>query len=164
MSLSIQKVFDFASTMQVMTLATFYRQETWTAPVYYIFSDKRFYFFSNPDSRHIREAFYSQQSQTSEDASGSKNKIAASVFLDDKDFKNIKGLQMQGRIIKVENRKEAILNSFEYVKKFKINYNNENIIEFFHDKYKAKLYKFIPDTLYYMDNSQGFGFRERFEL
>lgn len=155
MSLIRQNVFNLASIMRVLTLATSLEQETWTAPVYYVFSNKKFYFFSNPDSRHIK------------DSQGSKalnNLVAASVFSDDTDFKNIKGLQMQGRIENVTNKKDALLRAMEYIGKFKIHYNTEDILEFFHSKYKARIYQFIPETVYYMDNSIKFGFREKIEL
>ncbi|MCK5311716.1 MAG: hypothetical protein KAJ62_06380 [Desulfobacteraceae bacterium] len=155
MSLSRKSAFTLASMMRVLTLATYLKQETWAAPVYYVFSNRNFYFFSNPDSRHIKEALYSQ---------GSENKVAASVFSDDTDFKNIKGLQMQGKIVKVENKKDAVLRAMEYINKYKINYKKEDILEFFRKKYKARLYQFFPETVYYMDNSQKFGSREKLEL
>ena len=93
MSVIRQNVFDLASIIRVLTLATSMEQEIWTAPVYYVFSNKQFYFFPNPDSRHIKDAYNSAVS---------KNLIAASVFSDDTDYKKIKGLQMQGKIVRVE--------------------------------------------------------------
>ena len=90
MSLIRKNAFNLASIMRVLTLATSMEQETWTAPVYYVFLNKQFYFFSNPDSRHIKEIYNSAVS---------KNLIVTSIFLDDK---NIKGLKMQGEIVKVE--------------------------------------------------------------
>jgi len=152
MSLIRQNAIDLASKMRVLTLATAFEQETWTAPVYYVFSNKSFYFFSNPDSRHIK------------DTQKSANLIAASVFSDDTNFKNIKGLQMQGEIYKVENKKDAFLRAKEYIKKFRIGYKKEDILEFFYAKYKSRLYKFIPEIVYYMDNSQKLGTREKLEL
>ena len=154
MSLSIQNVLDLASMMRVITLATYLKQEIWTAPVYYVFSNKKFYFFSNPDSRHIKEGLLKV----------SENQVSASVFSDDTDFKNIKGLQMQGKIVKVENKKDAVLRAMEYIKKFKINYNKEDIIGFFQKEYRARLYEFIPEIVYYLDNNKKFGSRERIEL
>ena len=156
MSLSVQNVLDLASKMRVLTLATFFNQKTWTAPVYYV--------FSNPDSRHIKEALYSQNSEQSQHIKLLKNQIAASVFSDDTNFKNIKGLQMQGEIMKVGNKKDAILRAMEYIKKFKIYYNKEDVLEFFQKEYRARLYHFIPEAVYYLDNKKKFGFRERIEL
>jgi hypothetical protein len=53
---------------------------------------------------------------------------------------------------------------FFQVKKFNINYDKKDILEFFHSRYKAMLYKFIPEIVYYMDNSLRFGSRERFKF
>jgi uncharacterized protein YhbP (UPF0306 family) len=155
MSLIRQEAIDLALKMRVLTLATSFEQESWIAPVYYVFSNTNFYFFSNPDSRHIKDAFTSEISS---------NQIAASVFTDDTNFKNIKGLQMQGKIARVNNKKDAFLRAKEYIKKFKIQYNREDILEFFHNKYKSKFYKFIPETVFFMDNSQKIGTRTKIEL
>ena len=164
MSLTSQNVFDLASTMRVLTLATFFGQDVWTAPVYYVFSNKKCYFFSNPDSKHIKYAQDTNNSEASNNLKVTSNLVAASLFLDDTNFKKIKGLQMQGQILKVENKKDAFLRAMEYIKKFKINYNKEDILEFFYKKYKAQLYEFIPEIVYYMDNSMKLGSRERLEL
>jgi uncharacterized protein len=155
MSFTSQNVFNLACTMRVLTLATYSNKEIWTAPVYYVFYDKKFYFFSNPDSRHIKEALYLNRL---------KNRVAASVFSDDTDFKNIKGLQMQGNTVKVDNKKDAVLCAMGYVKKYKIYPNTENILEFFQKEYRAGLYCFIPEIIYYLDNTEKIGSREKIEF
>ena len=45
-----------ACEQNTMTLATACDNSAWAAPVYYVFDKTAFFFFSDPDSRHIREA------------------------------------------------------------------------------------------------------------
>ena len=141
-----------ARTGRVMTLSTFDGDTLWTAPVYYMFSAGSFYFFSNNEARHIRDARHTE------------GKCAASSFYDDSRVENIKGLQMQGNIAKVDRKVESSLKALEYVKKFQIECDRNRIIEFFFKAYNASLYKFIPESVFYMDNSIRFGFRQSVSL
>ncbi len=141
-----------ALTGRVMTLSTFSGGKAWAAPVYYLFSAGAFYFFSNRESRHIR------------DLEESRGVCAAAVFHDDQQVENIKGLQMQGSISQVERKVESSLKALAYVKKFRIDCDTSRITEFFHKAYNASLYRFVPDAVFYMDNSIEFGFRQSVSL
>ena len=143
---------ELARTGRVMTLSTFDGGTSWAAPVYYMFSAGSFYFFSNHEARHIRDIRHTGGT------------CAASSFHDDIQMENIKGLQMQGRIEKVDRKVESSLKALEYVKKFQIECGRSRITEFFYKAYNASLYKFVPESVFYMDNSIRFGFRQRVSL
>ena len=135
-----------------MTLATWGSQGCWSAPVYYLYQNGGFYFFSSPDSRHIRDA---------EDRDGG---CAASVFHDSEEVKELRGLQMQGRIAPVAMNVEALAAAGAYVKKYNIRINAENALAALTKQYRASFYRFVPEEIYYMDNRFGFGSRKRVEI
>ena len=141
-----------AQTGRVMTLSTFDGGSSWAAPVYYMFSARSFYFFSNKEARHISDL---RQTGAA---------CAAAVFYDDNRVENIKGLQMQGHIEKVDRKVESYLKALEYVKKFQIECDRNRIIDFFYKAYNASFYKFVPESVFYMDNSIRFGFRQSISL
>lgn len=133
-------------TSKVMSIAVGSDGTAWSAPVYYLFDDKGFYFFSNPKSRHIKL---------------SKNGLAAvSIFRDDADIKNLAGIQMSGTILKAPLNVESVRVAKRYCTLFKISGNAMDILGFFASKFHASLYCFEPEMVYYMDNSKGFGSRE----
>ena len=73
---------------RVMTLAVSNNDIPWSSPVYFVFHDNTFFFFSNENSRHIQ---YAQD----------KNNISASIFQDSDNMKQIFGFQMSGKLERV---------------------------------------------------------------
>jgi len=73
-----------------LTLATAGEAGPWSAPVYYVCLDGRFYFFSSPESCHIRQAM----------ASGG---AAASLFHQAVSWQAIRGIQMTGTLERIES-------------------------------------------------------------
>ncbi len=133
-------------TSKVMSIAVGSNGTAWSAPVYYLFDSKGFYFFSNPKARHIKL---------------SKNGLsAASIFRDDADMKNLAGIQMSGTILKAPLNAGSVLAAQKYCRHFKISGDAMDILDFFASKFHANLYCFEPKIVYYMDNSKGFGSRE----
>jgi hypothetical protein len=139
-----------------MTLATASRHVAWAAPVYYVAEKNRFYFFSDPKSRHIREALSSGQA-------------GASIYEESGQWQDIKGIQMSGKIVEISSGTEAITALNAYVQKFQL------IRSFFNDmaaldldriffRFQAKLYRFTPELMIYMDNTIHFGFKEEIKL
>ncbi|MCP4119646.1 MAG: hypothetical protein GY737_30450 [Desulfobacteraceae bacterium] len=137
---------------RVMTLATGDSRGCWSAPVYYLYKNQGFYFFSSSDSRHIRDAI------------GREGGCAASVFHDSDEVKELRGLQMQGRIEPVAMNVEALAAAGAYVKKYKIRINAQNALAALTKQYRASFYRFVPEEIYYMDNRFGFGSRKRVEI
>jgi len=138
------------NTSKVMSLAVGNNGEAWSAPVYYLFTESRFCFFSNPKALHIQMAKHGTS--------------AASIYQDDPDVKKLEGIQMSGTIVESSLSAQSVLTAKKYSSHFNISVSVKDILAFFASKFHARLYYFEPDTVYYMDNSKGFGSREKIEL
>ncbi len=144
-----------AGSGKVMTIATCSCKGPWSAPVYYVFKKKVFYFFSNSRSRHIIDAVIQIEK--------SENNIMAgvSIFSDSSCFDDIKGLQMNGRIERVLKQREAVAAAGDYIKKFKMDIGKKDALQFIIQHFHASFYKFIPEIVYYMDNRIKFGLSKK---
>lgn len=138
-----------------LTLATADESGPWSAPVYYVCHRGRFYFFSSPQSRHIRQATDS-------------GKAAASLFQAADSWQAIRGLQMVGALKRVQSMALSIkviaiyLNRFAFVGDFFPDHPAPDLAAFF-SRFKARLYAFTPTSVYYIDNRFGFGSRQRID-
>lgn len=141
-----------------MTLATQSQYSAWSAPVYYLFINQRFYFFSNPDSRHVKE--------------GESKVCGASIFRDNPSFDNLKGIQMSGQIRTGGKGMEAVKAAWSFCRHHKVKMKGMEeqdslspaILTAFASIFHARLYLFEPDQVFYMDNTRGFGNRVQVEL
>jgi len=141
---------------RVMTLAVSNNNLPWSSPVYFVFHDNAFYFFSNETSKHISYA-------------EGKKKIAASIFKDSDQMDLIFGFQMSGVLEKVSKKTLHLLVVKKYVTKFNFltqvfrsrPIENRN---FFFEKFKSHLYCFHPDKIYLSDNSKATGKRSKIDL
>ena len=139
-----------------MTLATADKNKAWAAPVYYVFLKPAFYFLSDPKSRHIQESLRSGQASASVHAAAST-------------WKEIRGLQMTGRVQPVEAGREALRALRAYLKKYPFtkeffDKNTPLDLASFRDRFGVRIYKFIPARVYYLDNQIRFAFREEVTL
>jgi uncharacterized protein YhbP (UPF0306 family) len=127
----------------------------WAAPVYYLFRNGAFVFFSSPKSRHILDALASSS-------------CAAAVFRDGDDWRDIEGLQMEGAIREIAADADALGAFDAYVARF------PTVRSFFEDsafdlaafcaKFRARMYAFTPARSFYLNNRAGFGSRVEIEL
>jgi len=140
----------------VLTLATADGQMAWVAPVYFVYLKSKFYFFSSPDSRHIKETMQSGQA-------------AATIFKPASAWQDIKGIQMTGSVKTGINLLESMQAVRRYLKKFPFTtsfFPEKGSIDLdaFAKKFNVRFYRFLPECVYYMDNSIRFGFREEVNL
>ena len=147
---------DLIDSQTTMTLATASNAGAWTAPVYYVFFQGGFYFFSGPRSRHILDGLSSRES-------------AASIHLSSDKWQDIRGVQMSGEIVNVPIGREAAQALRKYLKKFPFcreffSFSGPLKLEHFIGKFNVELYKFQPDSVYYTDNRVSFGSRELIDL
>jgi len=138
---------------KTMTLATAKGGEAWAAPVYYVFFNSSFYFFSAPDSRHIQESSQSHQA-------------SAAIHAAARTWREIRGIQMAGPIQPVPPGSEAFQVFGAYLKRFHLTKeffagDTSFDLEGFARRFRVKLYKFKPTEVYYLDNQIRFGFRGR---
>ncbi|MGC8491374.1 MAG: pyridoxamine 5'-phosphate oxidase family protein [Syntrophobacteraceae bacterium] len=139
-----------------LTLATAGALGPWAAPVYYIFLEGAFYFFSSPASRHIEEAL---------DGGRASAAISAHAF----SWQEIRGLQMSGAVTAVPVGPGALRAIRAYLEKFPFTrefFKPSDLLDLnaFTTRFRVKLYRFEPDLVYYLDNSIRFGFREKVTL
>jgi uncharacterized protein YhbP (UPF0306 family) len=148
----ITRVENLIQNNQTMTIATAINHQAWATPVFYVNKGPCLYFFSSPNSRHIKEALESGQA-------------ACTIFAQDAIWQNLMGLQMSGKVETISGSVEASKVILAYGKKFslvkKLFSSIKNItLNDFSNKLNAKLYCFIPESILFMDNSIHFGFRE----
>lgn len=145
------------NAQSTMALATAKSGHTWVAPVYYVFYNSKFYFFSSPDSRHITEALDSEQTQAS-----------SAIYPDSNTWQEIKGIQMSGYIrsagkgLRAIQAVRAYISKFPFTKEF---FKTEALdLESFRKRFRVSLYCFEPTLIFYLDNQIQFGFREEIAL
>lgn len=148
-----KRAITFIESQHIITLATSEKEFPWSAPVYYIYYDNNFYFFSNPASQHIREALMT-------------NRAAASIHFQSIGWSEIKGVQMSGTVSASGLGSQSVSAFHHYMKKFDfIDEIKKTIaikdIASIESAFKVKFYKFIPETIDYQDNTIKFGFKER---
>ncbi len=140
----------------MITLAVSKGGIPWKSPVYFVYWDHRFYFFSNKNSKHILQGL-------------DKNQVAASIFNDSDQIDQIFGLQMGG-VIELVSRPDHYLT---VVKKYTHKFDflkqafGSQIIEnrdFFLEKFKSHLYKFNPENIFLSDNSNSTDKRKPIDL
>jgi len=148
------QVVDYLQFHNTMTLATCAGDIPWAATVFYASDDFELYFFSSPDSRHCQNLSVNPR-------------VAATIQEDYKDWREIKGIQLEGKIVLVEGVLEKTKAMAVYARKY------ADVIKLFTDPrsgvfYKAflkvKFYRLVPEKLFYIDNQQGFGKRQELDL
>ena len=137
----------------IMTLGTTDIKSVWTAPVYYIYLNSGFYFFSKATSRHILHT----------EVSG---KAAASIHNNPQGWADIQGVQMEGVVSRAGCGKKSRQAFSAYVKRFPFVHeimggSFSGSLEGFTEQFKVRWYIFVPEKMVYLDNSVGFGFRRQ---
>ena len=141
-------------TQRTLVLATA-DPEPWSAPVYFLYWNQRFYFFSSAQSRHVIAAL-------------AANRCAGSIFRDSDDWRQIEGLQMEGRLVRVPVGTEAFGAFDKYLRKFptvkelfaQVTLNLKQFSKRFH----TQLYAFVPERASYVNNQAGLGDRQEIQL
>ena len=98
--------------------------------------------------------------------------VSAAIHEDYSDWRAIRGIQLEGRAERLRSLKlqarfwEVYLKKFPFVKQF---FQVAGQAGGLRDMLQAKLsgirlYRIVPHPLYYIDNSRGFGHRERLDL
>lgn len=139
----------------VLTLATVGESGPWSAPVYYVWLEGAFYFFSSPRSRHVRQALHS-------------GKAAASIFIPADTWQAIRGVQMSGKVGQVRSPALSLKVIAAYLKQYPFtrSFFPENTapdLDAFFKTFRAQLFKFTPVQVFYIDNRNGLGARQEIE-
>lgn len=151
-----RQALELINRQSTMTLATARDNTPWAAPVYYVFYQSAFFFFSDPESRHIIEAMESKQA-------------SAAIYPYADTWQGIKGIQMTGAVRQLTPGVTAVQAIRAYTRKFAFTreffdagqaLNLENFVK----RFKVRFYRLDPRIVYYLDNQIKFGFRERIAL
>lgn len=146
-----EMALELINSQSTMSLATARENRAWAAPVYYVFYKSAFYFFSSPDSRHIKEAMDCEE-------------VSAAIYPAVISWQDIKGIQMSGSVKKAGLGFTAMGALRAYNSKY--TFTSEFFepgqaldLENFEKRFKVRFYHFDPALVYYLDNQIKFGFR-----
>jgi uncharacterized protein YhbP (UPF0306 family) len=149
-----QQIIDYLKSHNTMTLATCAADIPWAATVFYASEDLRLYFFSAPQSRHCQNL-------------AANPRVAVTIQEDYKDWRAIKGIQLEGRIAAIDSvldkGKAMAIYARKYPDVIRL-FTNPASGVFYKAFLKVRFYCVRPDRLYYIDNEQGFGNRQELEL
>jgi len=145
-----RQAFDYLASHNTMTLATCTGEMPWAATVFYASDDLKLYFFSSPESRHCQNL-------------AANPRVAVTIQEDYKDWRLIKGIQIEGKVVLVDSVMEKAKAIAVYARKYPavIKLFTDPTSGVYHRAFlKVKFYCVIPERLFYIDNEQGFGKRQ----
>ena len=131
----------------VMTLATQGPDGPWASAVFYAWADGALIFLSAPTTRHGRNLALDPR-------------CAATIHDDTSDWKAVKGIQLEGRVERLDGdfAKRA---RTRYAEKFPIVSPLAKIPPAIAEALaKIAWYQLVPTRMYYIDNAKGFGHRD----
>ena len=149
-----QQVLDYLASHNTMTLATCEGDAPWAATVFYASDDLKLYFFSSPESRHCQNL-------------AANSRVAVTIQEDYKDWRLIKGIQIEGQVVLVDSVIEKAKAIAVYARKYPavIKLFTDPTSGVYHKAFlKVKFYCVIPERLFYIDNAQGFGKRQEMPI
>ncbi|MEJ2039962.1 MAG: pyridoxamine 5'-phosphate oxidase family protein [Desulfosarcinaceae bacterium] len=136
------------SGQRTLILATYGDHMPWAAPVYYVFHQGGFYFFSSPRARHIRHGI-------------DQGLCAGAIFADSDQWEGIRGLQMTGRMEEVRSLASMAVMTARFVFKFpfskKFLSGGDVSVPDLGDR--VRCYVFTPLEAFIVNNRQTFGQR-----
>ena len=149
-----QRVLAYIESHNTMTLATASGDVPWAATVFYVNDGLRLYFFSVPDSRHCQNL-------------AANPGVAVTIQEDYRDWRMIKGIQLEGKVSQVDSVIEKGKAMAAYGRKYpevvKVFTNPQSGL-LYKAFLKVKFYCVIPDRVFYIDNEQGFGKRQELRV
>jgi uncharacterized protein YhbP (UPF0306 family) len=149
-----QQILNYLEAHNTMTLATCSREIPWAATVFYANDDLRLYFFSAPESRHCENLAVNPR-------------VAVTIQEDYKDWRRIKGIQLEGTVAAVDSVVEKAKAMLVYARKYPdviSLFTNPASGAFYKAFLKVKFYCVTPGKVLFIDNEQGFGKRQELPL
>lgn len=145
------QVAVFLDSHNVMTLATQGEDGPWGAAVFYAWTGSEFVFLSAPHTRHAE--------QLARDP-----RCAATIQDDTADWKAVKGIQVEGRVERLEGKAATRARS-AYGVKFPIALPGGTVpLAIAEALSRVAWYRLVPLRMYFIDNAKGFGQREVIEF
>jgi hypothetical protein len=147
------QILRYLENHNTMTLATCSADFPWAATVFYASDGLSLYFFSAPESRHCQNL-------------AANARVAVTIQEDYKDWRQIKGVQLEGKVTMVETGLGKAKALAVYASKYPgvIKLFTDPSSGVFHRAFlKVKFYCVIPEKVFFIDNAQGFGKRQELD-
>ncbi|KAA0214560.1 MAG: pyridoxamine 5'-phosphate oxidase [Lautropia sp.] len=143
-----ERVLAYLRAHHVMTLATQGSAGPWAAAVFYASEGLTLYFLSAPSTRHATEL-------------AAHARVAATIQDDCADWAAIRGIQLEGEAREVRGTQAERARTI-YGAKFPALGSPERAPAPIAAAFaKIRWYRIVPDRLYFVDNSLGFGHRDQ---
>ena len=146
-----QPVAAYLSGHHVMTLATHGAEGPWAAAVFYASDGASLIFLSAPNTRHCRNL-------------AQDSRCAATIQEDYREWSQIKGIQLEGRVVELQDEEEKRAQHL-YGEKFPIVGAVTDVPPaIIKALARVRWYRLVPEHFHFIDNSQGFGHRDEIDL
>lgn len=149
-----RQILEYLACHNTMTLATCDAEAPWAATVFYANEDLSLYFFSSPESRHCQNL-------------ARNPRVAVTIQEDYKDWRVIKGVQLEGGVSVIDSLLEKAKVMAIYARKYPavIKLFSDPASGIYHKAFlKVKFYRVAPERLFFVDNEQGFGKRQELPI
>ncbi len=144
------RIEAFLQAHHVMSLATAGPEGPWSAAVFYANDGLTLYFISAPESRHSRDI-------------GASGRAAATIHRDVGDWREVRGIQLEGEAARVGATERAAALSC-YGRKFPLVADLASAPpEIAAAMARVEWYRLSPRRVRLVDNSLGFGHREELD-
>lgn len=144
------RLLSYLQDHNVLTLATIGPTGPWASAVFYVSSGFDLYFLSSPNSRHGVNL-------------ASDPRVSATVQEDYSEWIDIKGIQMEGHVKRLDSVESAQARTL-FAEKFPFTRLEQTASVIANAMNKAAWYRLQPSDLYFVDNARGFGHREKLTL
>lgn len=144
------KMAAYLCSHNVVTLATHGPDGPWASAVFYVSDGLVLYFLSAPTTRHCRNL-------------EGDPRVAVTVQEDYSEWKDIKGVQMAGRVSRLDAL-GSVRAAARYARKFAFADPGRACGAIVAAMAKIAWYRLEPDTVYFIDNERGLGSRERLDV
>ena len=145
-----QQILSYMESHNTMTLGTCQGDVPWAATVFYASDDLKLYFFSAADSRHCQNL-------------AANPRVAVTIQEDYRDWRKIKGIQLEGSVVRVdsliEKGKALAVYARKYPEVMKV-FTNPASGALYQAFLNVKFFCVAPERVFYIDNEQGFGKRQ----
>ena len=147
------EVLAYLGERYSLTLATSGQDGPWAAGLYFANDGLTLYFLSDPETRHCRDI-------------AANPLVAAAVHEDYKDWREIRGIQLEGTagpvegVADVARAWEVYLAKFPFVRQFRVG----DALQIMGRVVRARFYRIVPSRVYFLDNRKGFSHREELHL
>ena len=140
---------EYLNRHSVLCLASTRDNQPWVAPVFYAVWQNSLLFLSAPHTRHCKNL--------------ELNPLASGSIQEDyANWKNIKGIQLEGRVERIaEHYRRSAIDC--YVGKFPVT-GTDAPVEIANALDKVSWYQLVPSRMYLIDNSKGLGNRDEVDL